>query len=149
VRRSLDQIAVRPADAAERPPLLVFLHGRGGGGAESNVKQEVNHHPDRFCAVGGHSAAVWVNGGESAPGAFDDAEDFARNDLIAQARMRRPAPRIWLDSGDRDPFLAAGRELAAALGVKLRTWRGEHNGDYWNSHYDEYMRFYARSLATC
>jgi poly(3-hydroxybutyrate) depolymerase len=221
VGRRLEQIAVRLEGAGDRPPLLVFLHGRGGTGAESNVKDEVLaaldeqgrrapavvfpdggdhsywhdrrdgrweaylvrevipaavrrlradprrvaiggismggygafnvalHHPDRFCAVGGHSAAIWINGGESAPGAFDDAEDFARNDVIATARTRRPARRIWLDSGDRDPFVPGQRELARVLGVPKRTWRGGHDGDYWNAHYDEYMRFYARALAAC
>jgi S-formylglutathione hydrolase FrmB len=29
--------------------------------------------PGRFCAVGAHSAALWVSGGQSAAGAFDDA----------------------------------------------------------------------------
>jgi len=36
--------------------------------------------------VGGHSAALWEDAGASAPGAFDDAEDFARNDVFAAAR---------------------------------------------------------------
>lgn len=31
-------------------------------------------HPGRFCAVGGHSPALWFDGGETAPGAFDSAE---------------------------------------------------------------------------
>jgi S-formylglutathione hydrolase FrmB len=37
-------------------------------------------NPGRFCAVGGHSPALWRSGGETAPGAVDDAEDFARHD---------------------------------------------------------------------
>ena len=40
------------------------------------------HHPGMFCAVGGHSAALWFEGGETAPGAFDDAADFERNDVV-------------------------------------------------------------------
>jgi enterochelin esterase-like enzyme len=221
VGRSLRQVAIRPDDVGDRPPLLVFLHGRGGGGPESNVKEEFlsaldelearapavvfpdggDHsywhdrrdgrweayllreviptavrrlradpsrvaiggismggfgafnaalrHPGRFCAVGGHSPAIWVHGSETAQGAFDDAEDFARNDVVASAAAVRPAPRIWLDSGDRDPFVPGARELARALGVRYRTWPGEHDSDYWESHYDEYLRFYSRALATC
>ncbi|HKP89620.1 MAG TPA: alpha/beta hydrolase-fold protein [Thermoleophilaceae bacterium] len=213
------QIAVRPP-GAERPPLLVFLHGRGGG-PETNVNGEFlsalralgrrapavvfpdggDHsywhdrrdgrfgryvmrevipealrrlradrrrvaiggismggfgafdlallNPGRFCAVGGHSAAVWATAGETAPGAFDDAADFARNDVVAMARSRRPAPHLWLDSGDADPFVPGDRALAAALGIRKRTWPGGHEGDYWRSHYDDYMRFYGAALADC
>ena len=43
-------------------------------------------YPGTFCAVGGDSAALWRNGGESAQGAFDNAEDFARHDVIGAAR---------------------------------------------------------------
>lgn len=43
-------------------------------------------HPHRFCAVGGHSPALWFEGGETAPGAFDDAADFARNDVVGMVR---------------------------------------------------------------
>ena len=222
VGRSLAQVAVRPEASADRPPLLVFLHGRGGGGAESNVQEEFLsaleelgsrapavvfpdggdhsywhdrrdgrweayvlrevipaavkrlgadpdrvaiggismggfgafdiglHHPGRFCAVGGHSPAIWLTAGETAAGAFDDAEDFARNDVVAMAAAgRRPAPRVWIDSGDADPFLPGARELARVLGARKRTWPGGHEGAYWDDHYDEYLRFYSRALAAC
>ena len=36
-------------------------------------------HPGRFCAVGGHSAALWQRAGATAPGAFDNANDFNDN----------------------------------------------------------------------
>ncbi|MBK5221204.1 MAG: alpha/beta hydrolase, partial [Thermoleophilia bacterium] len=39
-------------------------------------------HPGRFCAVSGHSPALWFDGSETAPGAFDDAADFERNDVV-------------------------------------------------------------------
>jgi len=62
-------------------------------------------HPGRFCAVGAHSAALWVSGGESAPGAFDDAQDFARHDVIAAARAGDPyrGAAVWIDVGTDDP----------------------------------------------
>ena len=50
----------------------------GGFGAYDIALQ----HPGRFCAVGGHSPALWFDGGETAPGAFDDAADFERNDVV-------------------------------------------------------------------
>jgi S-formylglutathione hydrolase FrmB len=221
VRRSLHQVLVRPAGAAQHPPLLVFLHGRGEGGAESNVNEEFMsaldhqgrrapavvfpdggdhsywhdrrggrwgaylmrevipeairrlhadpgriaiggismggfgafdaalHNPGRFCAVGGHSPAIWASAGETAPGAFDDAADFARNDVIAMSRARRPAPRIWLDSGDSDPFIPGDRALAGVLGLRRRVWPGGHTHAYWASHYRDYARFYASAVARC
>jgi S-formylglutathione hydrolase FrmB len=107
------------------------------------------HDPRRFCAVGGHSPAIWVSAGQTAPGAFDDAADFARNDVVAMARQRRPAPHLWLDAGDADPFLTGDRALAAALRIRLRTSPGGHEAAYWRSHFDDYLRFYARALARC
>ncbi len=121
----------------------------GGFGAYSIARLA----PQRFCAVGGHSAALWRSGGETAPGAFDDAEDFARNDLIAIARSRGRgawgSARLWLDGGTEDPFRPGGEALAAALGITLRHWEGEHEGDYWRAHFGSYLRFYAQALAAC
>jgi S-formylglutathione hydrolase FrmB len=114
-------------------------------------------HPGRFCAVGAHSPALWQTGGETAPGAFDDAADFARHDVIGAARSASGAfvgLPLWLDAGDRDPFLPGDRPFIAALradGATLSAhiWPGEHGADYWNRHWGSYMRFYARALARC
>jgi S-formylglutathione hydrolase FrmB len=226
VHRTLAQVAAVPRGAdGRRPPLLVFLHGRGGDGQESNANGEFFHaldtlgerapavvfpnggeasyfharaggdwgryvldevipqairrlhadprrvaiggismggygaysiarlRPRSFCAVGGHSAALWRSGGESAPGAFDDAEDYGRNDVIGRARARARAPwgtaRLWLDGGTHDPFRAAGETFAGALGIRMRHWPGAHEGDYWRAHYGSYLRFYAAALAAC
>jgi S-formylglutathione hydrolase FrmB len=222
---TLPQVAVAPPGGGRGRPLLVFLHGRGGGGEESNanadffaalaaqgsrapdvifpsggdhsywhdrrdgrwtayVLREVipaairrlhadprrvaiagismggfgafdvaRHAPGRFCAVGGHSAAVWLSGGETAPGAFDDADDFARHDLvrIARARGRRAwgSARLWLDGGTADPFRPGDTALAAALGIRMRHWPGGHDSAYWHAHYARYLRFYAGALAAC
>jgi S-formylglutathione hydrolase FrmB len=97
--------------------------------------------PGEFCAVGGHSAAVWTSGGASAPGAFDDAEDYARNDVFAAASKLRGLP-VWLDNGDRDPFLAADAQLARSLHVTQHVWPGGHDSSYWNAHIARYLRFY-------
>jgi poly(3-hydroxybutyrate) depolymerase len=93
-----------------------------------------------FCAVGAHSAALWFAGGDTAPGAFDDAEDFARHDLIARPPTYR-AP-VWMDVGSSDPFFAADTALARKLGVKLRVWPGGGHGG-WQHHMALYLRFYA------
>ena len=113
-------------------------------------------HPGRFCAVGAHSAALWVSGGESAVGAFDDAQDFARHDVIAAARAGDPyrGAAVWIDVGTDDPFRAADTTLAETLRadghpVQLHIWPGSHGQDYWQSHWNSYLQFYASALANC
>jgi enterochelin esterase-like enzyme len=223
--RSLRVTLVQPAGATEGRPLLVFLHGRGDKGEDSNVNDAFfnalaaqgdrapavvfpnggNHgywhdrrgakwaryvldeviprairelhadpkrvaiggismggfgaldlarlHPQRFCAVGAHSPALWQTAGETAPGAFDDAQDFARHDVVGAAR-RNPSlfkgTPAWLDAGSADPFQPGDRALDRALGtVRLRTYPGAHEGAYWRAHYRAYLRFYAAALASC
>ncbi len=226
VHRTLPQVAAIPRGAAggdRRRPLLVFLHGRGKDGEESNandaffaaldalgerapavvfpsggessffhdradgrwarylldevIPQAVSRlradprrvaiggismggfgaydiarlRPQRFCAVGGHSAALWLRGGDSAAGAFDDADDFARHDVIAIARQRGRAAwgpsRLWLDGGSRGS-IPRGRR-GAGLGARRHhaPLAGGHEGDYWRAHFGRYLRFYAGACA--
>lgn len=229
LHRSLKETTVVPAGGGSGRPLLVFLHGKGEDGEDSNVSNELfaglaalgsrapdvvfanggddsywhdradgpwgsslvdelipaavkrlhadsrrvaiggvsmggygaydvaRLHPGRFCAVGGHSAAIWLQGGDSAPGAFDDAEDYARHDVLAAARHDPkgygPIP-LWLDVGDQDPFRQADTAFATALraggaDLTFHVWPGQHEGDYWRSHMKTYLRFYADALASC
>jgi S-formylglutathione hydrolase FrmB len=115
------------------------------------------HAPGRYCAVGAHSPALWATAGETAAGAFDDAEDFAAHDVIAGARR---APRAFtaqpvrVDAGDADPFLPGDRALIAALRaggatLTLHTAPGGHDGDYWRSQWGTYLAFYAKALKDC
>lgn len=110
-----------------------------------------------FCAVGGHSPAVWLSAGSTAPGAFDDAADFARHDLYAFVRSRRrpfgDVP-LWIDRGDRDPFFTADAQVVRALRangarVESHVWPGEHETEYWRAHTARYLRFYADALERC
>jgi S-formylglutathione hydrolase FrmB len=110
-------------------------------------------HPKRFCAVGGHSPALWTESGQSAPGAFDDAADFERHDVIGKAH-RFVGLRVWLDSGRSDPFLAGDQAFAAALDAagadaNVHYWSGGHESVYWDRHFKHYLRFYARALGRC
>jgi S-formylglutathione hydrolase FrmB len=111
--------------------------------------------PNAFCAVGGHSAAIWEQARESAPGAFDDAEDFARNDVFAAARAGRlDRLPVWLDGGSDDPFRTADADLASLLrsrGVHVvhDVWPGGHDSAYWSAHMPAYLRWYAAALARC
>ena len=113
--------------------------------------------PGRFCAVGGHSPAVWESASEVASGAFDDEQDFNAHDVIALVgppTSPLAGKRFWVDAGDEDPFASADQALATALergGAKGRFYAGEggHETGYWNSNWRRYMHFYARSLKKC
>jgi S-formylglutathione hydrolase FrmB len=107
----------------------------------------------RFWAVGGHSAAMWFRGADTPSGAFDDAADFARNDLIALAARRSPyRVRVWIDVGTDDPFRQADSVLASELRadgerVAFHVWPGAHDSHYWDRHIGRYLRFYAKACA--
>ena len=138
--------AIRRLDA-DRKRVAIGGMSMGGFGALDLARIA----PNRFCAVGGHSAALWRTGGETPAGAFDDAADFARHDLFANGRYRMP---VWLDVGTGDPFRSADTAFAQRLrarGVRVtfRIWPGGHAFSYWKAHLDAYLRFYATALGSC
>jgi S-formylglutathione hydrolase FrmB len=114
-------------------------------------------HPRRFCAVGGHSPALWFDGGETAPGAFDDAADFNRNHVVGMVHGNSDAfagMRVWNDFGDEDPFRVydegfVGYLRADGADLSAHSWSGGHDGAYWSRHWPAYLRFYANALAGC
>jgi predicted esterase len=108
--------------------------------------------PGKFCAVGGHSAAIFPAAADTAPGAFDDAADFARNNLIAIAAADPHIygrTKLWLDGGSEDPFHDADETFASELGIHMHVWPGGHDSAYWAAHWGTYLRFYANALASC
>jgi len=115
------------------------------------------HHPGRFCAVGGHSPALWFDGSETAPGAFDDAADFNRNDVVGAVEGDPEAfgnARVWIDYGDEDPFRVYDESFVSALSagnadLNAHSWPGAHEGGYWDSHWPAYQRFYVDALKHC
>jgi S-formylglutathione hydrolase FrmB len=151
----VDEVIPQALRRLHADPRRVAIGGisMGGFGAYDIARL----HPGRFCAVGGHSAANWRSGGETAAGAFDDAEDFARHDVIGAAETASnpyAGKSLWLDVGTADPFKPADTQLAHELrekgdGVHLHVWRGGHEGSYWRSHWDAYLGFYANALARC
>ncbi len=100
--------------------------------------------------------ALWFEGGETAPGAFDDAADFERDDVVEMARADGAFAGIpvWNDYGDEDPFGVYDEGFVRALranGTELRahSWPGGHDNAYWDRHWSAYLRFYANALARC
>ena len=118
----------------------------GGFGALDLARQR------RFCAVGAHSPALWEGGGQTPEGAFDDAEDFERHDVLELAQDRPGlfrGARVWLDVGRDDSFRDNTVRLGALVHAPAKTPRGEHSTAYWREHVDEYLRFYGEALRAC
>ena len=111
--------------------------------------------PRKFCAVGGHSAALYESYGSSAPVAFDNAADFARNDVFKAARQGRfNRVSVWIDVGVDDSFHRADAAFASLLrargaNVTYNAWPGAHTASYWDSHMAAYLSFYASALEQC
>ena len=88
----------------------------------------------KFCAIGGHSPAVFEPGSDDISFGFDNAADFKRHDLIGIAQQRSPydAP-VWIDIGDKDQLRPAAAHLARELrargaDVTFHVWPGDHSG---------------------
>jgi S-formylglutathione hydrolase FrmB len=149
----LDEVIPKALTVLNADPRRVAIGGisMGGLGAYTLARQE----PGRFCAIGGHSAAIsptYDASGLTEAGAFDNASDFARNDVIAAATANPNLygrAQLWLDGGTQDPFHDADEQLASALHVHMHVWPGSHDFTYWNKHWSDYLGFYANALATC
>lgn len=105
--------------------------------------------PSRVAAVVACSPALWRSPGESAPGAFDDAEDFRREDVFA-ARTAIARVPLRVDCGLGDPFLAAARAFVAGVTPRPEGGfqPGGHDGDYWRRRLPDQLAFLGRHLAT-
>jgi enterochelin esterase-like enzyme len=97
--------------------------------------------PSEFCAVGGHSAALWQRADATAPGAFDNADDYRRNNVFTAVGKLKKL-KVWLDVGDQDSFKTADGVLARRLSVALHVYPGGHDTTYWNGHMAIYLAFY-------
>jgi pimeloyl-ACP methyl ester carboxylesterase len=97
--------------------------------------------PERVAGVVAASAALWQSPGDSAAGAFDDREDFVRNDVFAARGRLRGIP-VRLDCGRDDPFIVANRAFAHELPDAAVTFDdGAHTEEYWTAHAGAQMRW--------
>jgi enterochelin esterase-like enzyme len=130
---------------ADRQRVAIGGISMGGFGALDLARLD----PQRFCAIGAHSPALWFRGADTPAGAFDDAQDFSRHDLLALAHEHAIyASPVWIDVGRDDPFFKADVALAHELrahgtSVQLVIHSGGHGG--WSGRMGEYLRFYARA----
>ena len=123
----------------------------GGAGAAVHAFRA----PERFSALGIHSPALFSgppeNGGP--PWIFGvERETFEARDPISLARTLSPetAPRIFLDTGNRDPMRAEVERLHRALAERgiphvYEVPAGGHDKTYWEPRMRRYLAFYGRA----
>lgn len=90
--------------------------------------------PDRVSAVVAISAALFASAADTAPGAFDDAEDFATHDVMGRQAQLDGIP-VRVDCGNGDPFKPAVKDYRDGFSADRRPAggfeAGGHNDDYW------------------
>ncbi|KRE54964.1 alpha/beta hydrolase family protein [Phycicoccus sp. Soil748] len=102
--------------------------------------------PDRVGAVVAESAALWTDAGLSAPGAFDDREDFIAHDVFRRTDVLSRIP-VRLDCGRSDPFVPGNRAFARALPSARPTFdEGGHTATYWRDHAGPQLEWIAKTL---
>ena len=105
-------------------------------------------HSGRFVAAIANSPSIWPTFSEATPGAFDDAADFAANDVLADvAQFGNTAVRV--DCGEDDPFAGAVGDLhkrAPDLDVNIRS--GFHEDASWRSYLPGQLDFIQAHLGT-
>ncbi|MEO6502745.1 MAG: alpha/beta hydrolase-fold protein [Jatrophihabitantaceae bacterium] len=103
--------------------------------------------PRRTAVAIAESPALWRQAGQSADGAFDDAEDFDQHAIFGRTSLLQGIP-LRLDCGSEDGFAPVTRDLRAALspapagGIEP----GGHDAEYWRSQAAAQLRFAATHL---
>lgn len=105
--------------------------------------------PERVAAIGAMSPALWHEYDDTAPGAYDDADDFAATTAFGrQDELNGIAVRV--DCGEGDPFYAASRDYVDGFAERPagRFERGDHDVGYWRRVTPAQLAHVGRALAT-
>jgi S-formylglutathione hydrolase FrmB len=97
----------------------------------------------RLVAAAAMSPALWSSVDETAPGAFDSADDFAAHQ-VRGGRLGSVALRI--DCGRDDPFAGAVRELRREVVAEGGIQAGAHTAGYWRRMLPDQLRFLGARL---
>jgi S-formylglutathione hydrolase FrmB len=141
----LDGAPVPVLETAARDRIGFYGWSMGGYGA---LLLTEHLGPARVSAVAASSPALWRRAADAAPGAFDDAADFARHDVFAW-RPRLKGVSVRIDCGDGDPFVDAARDFVAGLSPSPAGsfGIGAHDGRYWRRVAPAQLAFLGRALA--
>lgn len=127
-------------------PFALHGYSMGGYGALLTAERGASTNGDDFFkGVAASSPALWTEPGETAPGAFDSAQDFYANDVFTAVAALRSL-RVRLDCGELDPFYQATRQLSALMTwphvAVFRPW-ATHTSGFWRSVAPAQMQFLA------
>ena len=139
-----------PAVTDTSPRLIAGL-SMGGFGALRIAAT----YPERFLAVSGHSSITNLSQmGLFVEECMDEVASpaGARSVLDAMLRHRAHLPAIRFDCGTEDSLLQANRELhgrllEAGISHTYEEFPGGHTWDYWATHLERTLRFFAAALA--
>jgi enterochelin esterase-like enzyme len=124
-------------------------NSQGGHGA----LQLTFNHPEVFGIAGAHSPSLRLDDG--ALPFLGTGDEFAWRDPITLAEtlpvdaLRRAT--LWLDVGTEDQWQPRVETLHATLEARevpheFHEWPGSHDGDYWQPHVPDYLRYYGQAL---
>jgi pimeloyl-ACP methyl ester carboxylesterase len=129
--RSLPAVVAR---ALRRTPSREALIGFSMGGYGALLAAE--NDPGRYAAVAVAGPAIfpsYEDESRSVGDAFDDAADFARNDVVARAAGLAGTP-VLIECGRDDPFLPGVRRFQrAAPRAGVRVQPGGHDDCFWRA----------------
>jgi enterochelin esterase-like enzyme len=104
--------------------------------------------PTRVAAVAIDSPALFLSAGTTAHGAFDDAEDFRKHDVLRYTSRLHGVP-LRVTCGTSDPFLPGVRRLLEQVPTAARDLRpGGHDDAFWRGSAPKQLAFVGRHLDT-
>ena len=103
--------------------------------------------PGKVRAVAALSPALWTSAGDTARGAFDDAEDFRTNTVLGRQRELDGVP-VRIDVGTGDGFEPAVRTYVEGFTTKPSGGfePGAHDAAFWRRMAPAQITFLARHL---
>lgn len=98
--------------------------------------------------VGAMSPALWREYADAAPGAFDDAADFAEVTPF-ERQGTLDGIQLRVDCGEGDPFYAANRAYLAGFSEPPAGafQRGDHDVGFWRRVAPDHVAFLGAALA--
>jgi len=128
----LDELLPRLASAGAKTERFALFGWSMGGYGSLLLAETVG--PSRVAFVAADSPALWLTGGQTPTGAFDDAGDFARNNVFA-GRARLAGIPVRIMCGQSDGFAPATREFVKGVPdlVAADFPTGGHDASLWAS----------------
>jgi len=120
-------------------------------GAHGAMQLAMNY-PDIFSVVGAHSLVLRRY--DTAPAYFGSQADWAKRDPMQLVTAKVDLMNhldVWIDIGSADPWAKLAEQFNSELTTlkidhQWHEWSGDHSASYWESHLEDYLRFYDGAL---